>query len=140
VAEIREAGIQVPLTADSPVVWSMPSRVAAETTVATWLKQASSFAQAEALLKNRIGWTELDGERRKVAQLTEYAPIATPHGPDLLAQVPAVEPEALRRGTDLLTFRRIAEALGRPLRLTEIRDRLIATRPMQFLPPLWSVT
>jgi hypothetical protein len=140
VAEIRAAGIQVPLTGDSSVVWSMPSRVAAETAVATWLKEASSFAQAEALLKNKIGWTELDGERRKAGQLSTSAHVATPHAPDPLAQVPAVEKESLSRGTDLLTFRRIAEALGTPHRLAEIRDRLIATRPMQFLPPLWSVT
>lgn len=66
-----------------------------------------SFAEAEAVVKGICGRTELDHERRKAAVRSRE-----PRVPELAAGVAAYCDAAARRGIDLLTFRRLAEAVG----------------------------
>ena len=138
VAEIRDAGCQVALTPGGRVAWALPAPVAAKQSLATRLHDTTTFAEAEQAMRQAIGWTELDYERRKVARLSSLR--SEEHElPDLESSLESFEAAAVERGTDFVTYRRLMEALGVVPDIRELRARLLTLKPDRSTPPLWRV-
>jgi hypothetical protein len=153
VVEIRDGRLAVTLTDRSAQVHRVTlATVLARSRVASALVGSSSLGQAEAITRDVCGFSELDAERRKAAQLAalgdagrgrdrdrEDAPLVDRERLD--RAVRDLEAAAGERGVDFLTFRRIAEELqlrAGPADL--LRRHLVATRPEHHAWPLWSVT
>lgn len=138
IAEIRDAGTQIRLTSRGRQVWAAPLSTAAARSLADTLFDTTSFDECEESLQGSIGWTELDYERRKVKTKPHAAPC--PRATDsVIDDARQFEREARSRGTDLVTFRRVAEAVGFPQAHVELRDMLLANSPERHRPPLWAV-
>lgn len=138
VAEIRDAGTQIPLTPQSPHIWAITAADAAVDSLASALFDTTSFDEAEESLQQTLGWTELDYEHKKAAKqpLRPRRPSITD---SVLEAVRQFATEAHNRGTDFVTFRRLAEAVGAPQAHEELRARLLEITPDRHRPPLWRV-
>jgi hypothetical protein len=137
--EIRDAGLTVNLTDNSPGVYALPLAVVLDhNRLAAALTDTSTLAQAEQTTRELCGFTEIDHERAKrhrgesaFDQLGRF---------DLGSAVQDFERAARARRVDYVTFRRIAEALSpAPVNVADIRHHLIATRPGCYEWPLWSL-
>jgi hypothetical protein len=139
-AEIRDAGTQIPLTERGSLVWSMPAQDAMRGSVAELLLDTVSFQEAEDTVRQQLGWTELDGERRKAIRMGRSTKPATNVDAEVLRRVATFESEAKSRGTNFVTFRRLAEAVGHGPAYQELRGWLLGNAPNRHRPPLWSLT
>jgi hypothetical protein len=140
VVEIRDAGTQVELTPESREVWITTAADALASSVAQVVTGTTTLADAESSLQQRLGWTELDHERAKAQRLAHETPRETiAHPGAVLTAVQRFEYEASIRGSDLTTFRRIAEAINEAGRVGDVRALLIATRPDRLAGPLWQL-
>jgi hypothetical protein len=137
VAEIRDGGLPVRLSDNSPNVYRTDlARALTLSAPARALRDASSLEEAEAIIRQLCGFSEIDYERAKAARAD------TSHQPtnisDLDDEARMYERDAAARGIDFLTFRRLAEALGLPYSMIgRLRCHLTETRPNQYLAPLW---
>ncbi len=136
-AEIRDRGLPVQLTDNSPNVYRIDLAEALTTsTPAREVRDASSLGEAETIIRQICGFSEIDYERAKVARghyTHQRAMIA-----NLENKAHTYEQNAAARGIDYLTFRRLAEVLELPYAMIDqLRSRLIAARPDQHAPPLW---
>ena len=116
----------------------MPATRVLQGSVAQSLLETRSLTEAERIMSDRLGWTELAHERSKAAGLgprTDRSdqPIA---GADLDA-VRAFEQSAVRRGSRYTTFRRLAEQTCRSGRWAELRTALVEAEPERLAGPLW---
>jgi hypothetical protein len=161
VVEIRDGRLAVPLTDRSAQVHRVAlATVLARSLVATALVGSSSLDEAEEIARRVCGFSEIDAERRKAAQIAALAvgddTVAHDGGDEATGDasrdrrraserldraVRDLEAEAGGRGVDFLTFRRIAEELQLPSGpANRLRRHLVATRPEHHAWPLWSVT
>ena len=120
-------------------MWSLPAATAIKATLAESLFDTTSFADAEDALIERLGWTELDYERAKARKAGPRSAGSTTVDDALLQAVRRFEAEAVARGTQFTTFRRIAEAVGVPRAHGQLRESLVRRLPGQNRPPLWQV-
>jgi hypothetical protein len=142
--EIRDGRMTVPLTDRSAHVYRLAlATVLQRSRVASALVDSSSLDEAEAITRRVCGFSEIDAERRKAAQLTaagDDGPDGGGDQEDLDRGVRALEVAAGDRGVDYLTFRRIAEALQLTAGPADrLRQHLVATRPEHHAWPLWSI-
>ncbi len=139
IAEIRDAGTQLALSRSGSEVWSVPASVAIAGALAEILVDTASFSEAEDALRRTIGWTELDYERAKAAATTPSRRLVEVDN-GVMQAAHEFESEAAARGTNYVTFRRIAEAVGAPQAHVELRASLTRHSTDRNCPPLWRVS
>jgi hypothetical protein len=134
--EIRDAGLPVLLTDDSPKVSRLRyADVTQVNPLVDAIATTQSFAGVERVVRKTLGWTELDYERDKASRPAGVS-AGLPAG--LNETVTAWEAAARGRGVDWATFRRIAEA-AKTRAIAELREHLISAHPDRYDPPLWRV-
>lgn len=139
--EIRDVGLPVPLTDESPTVHEVDlDDAVTRNQLARALMTTETLDEAEAHSRDICGYSEIDYERNKAARLKAQPP--TDLNPDtVLAQLAAFEAEAAGRGVTHTTFRRLTEALNYSGTQREsLRELLISSRPEQYETPLWRIT
>lgn len=138
--EIRDAGTLVDLNNKGSHVYGLPLSVAlARNRLGRALIDSPSFAEADAITRELLGFSEIEHEETKACKLVGKA-LRLPTADDLLA-VHDAEQRAARRGATYVTFRRLAEAAtGGTVPVDELRRFLIAEQPERSAWPLWSIT
>ncbi|GAA2875933.1 hypothetical protein GCM10010524_04160 [Streptomyces mexicanus] len=138
--EIRDAGLPVPFTDDSPTVHEVDLDDAiSRNQLARAIMATAHLDEAEAHSREICGYSEIDYERNKALwlkgqQLTKLDPTA------IWAHLNQFEAEARARGITHTTFRRITEALNLSgSQRDELRQLLINHRPEQYEAPLWRI-
>jgi len=112
-AEIRDKGALVTLSSGSADMFLLPAVAVLEINeVAAALTGTHSFGDAERRTEAICGRTELDHERRKAAALAHGRP-AEPTAAELRRLATDYCAAAARRGVDLITFRKLTEAIGK---------------------------
>ncbi|MFF9242211.1 DUF1152 domain-containing protein [Streptomyces sp. NPDC014801] len=139
--EIRDAGLPVPLTDDSPTVHEVDlDDAVSRNQLARAVITTASLDEAEAHSREICGYSEIDYERNKALWLMEQQP-AKLEPAAVWAQLDPFESEARARGVTHTTFRRLTEALGLPGSQREnLRALLIEKRPHQYAAPLWELS
>ena len=142
--EIRDAGIPIELTTHSAEVWTMSASNALSTSLGQALSNTTSMEEAEAALHRKIGWTELDHERRKAGKTRsdasdETQPQALTRELIDLPALHAFELAARNRGSQYTTFRRLAEQAQLSDHYTELRAALVSAHSERLRGPLWSL-
>jgi hypothetical protein len=136
--EIRDSGLQVHLTDLSPNAYAIPIDDAiASNQLASALADSSSLTEAEDVCRDVCGFSEIDYERDKAARSN-----VSKHPQDVAqldSSVRDFEHDALERGVDYVTFRRIAEAVASATEAPNLRRHLVATRPDHYVWPLWAL-
>jgi hypothetical protein len=141
VAEIRDRGLPVTLTDDTPIVYALdsPSTVHANR-LARQLARTSSLAQAEDVVRAIGRESEIDYERRKARSLAEAAVPDPPAEASLSDRLAEIRADAAHRRVDFITLRGLAERLGLPgSRLADLRYELRSRPTDEYLAPLWIV-
>lgn len=137
--EVRDAGRVVPLTVASATAFVVPARALADSEIILKMMPTSNFDAAISVVELIAGSSETAYEQSKAGA----APSRRPYVPGLsdLARVDEVAAEAMARGVDFITVRRLAEMLGvRNIGgLTSLRRLLAAERPELYDPPLYAV-
>ncbi|MET8247269.1 DUF1152 domain-containing protein [Streptomyces sp. NPDC005202] len=138
--EIRDAGLPVPLTDDSPRVHKVDlDDAVSRNQLARAIMATETLDEAEAHSREICGYSEIDYERNKALWLNDQQP--TKLGPEAIsAQLDQFEAEARARGVTHTTFRRITEALNLSgSQRDDLRQLLINSRPEQYDAPLWRI-
>lgn len=141
ICEIRDAGLPIPLTDNSPTVYEVGLDDALNgNELARAILSTTTLGEAEARSREVCGYSEIDYERTKAAQL-KHQPAKGLDPETVLSQLDEFEDEARSRGVTHTTFRRLTEALnlGGSQR-EDLRRLLIDHRPEQYAAPLWKVT
>ncbi|MER6975986.1 DUF1152 domain-containing protein [Streptomyces carpinensis] len=139
--EIRDAGLPVHLTDESPTVHEVDlDDAVTRNQLARAIMTTETLDQVEAHSREICGYSEIDYERNKAAWLNDQ-PSADLNPDTVLAQLSAFEAEATSRGVTHTTFRRLTEALNYSGTQREnLRQLLISNRPEQYEAPLWRIT
>lgn len=138
--EIRDAGLPVLLTDESPAVHEVDLDDAlSRNRLARAIMSTADLDEAEAYSREVCGYSEIDYERNKTLWLNERQP--TNLDPSTIRQhLDQFETEVRARGVTHTTIRRITEALGlKGGQRDELRQLLIASRPEQYEAPLWRI-
>ncbi|MDX3087801.1 DUF1152 domain-containing protein [Streptomyces sp. ME02-6978a] len=139
--EIRDAGLPVHLTDESPTVHEVDLDDAlSRNQLARAIMTTTTLDEVEAHSREICGYSEIDYERNKAAWLKDQPP--TDLNPDtVLTQLEAFEADATRRGVTHTTFRHLTEALNyNGTQRASLRELLISSRPEQYQAPLWRIT
>ncbi|OIK27658.1 hypothetical protein VT52_010220 [Streptomyces malaysiense] len=138
--EIRDAGLPVPLTDDSPTVHEVDLDDAlSRNQLARAIMATAHLDEAETYSREICGYSEIDYERNKALWLKEQQP-AKLDPATIWAQLDQFEREARARGVTHTTFRRITEALNLSgSQRNDLRQLLISSRPEQYDAPLWRI-
>lgn len=113
--ELRRCGVIAPLSSQSALIHTMPFSYALErNNLGEALVGSHSLGEVEAVLRRRLGPTELDFERRVVERLPldKRSSLRMEELRALEAQLLEYCDEARGRGVDFLTLRRVGEILG----------------------------
>jgi hypothetical protein len=135
--EIRDAGDHIELTPATPTLFTVTAKNAFHTTPAAQLTDSPSLNDAETIIREATGISEIRYETDKAARLRNHpAHIPTPH------DLPDIDQQAQRahqRGADFITIRRLAELLGATtLDTFAALSTLLATnRPDHYEPTLY---
>ncbi|MCP8711982.1 DUF1152 domain-containing protein [Streptomyces sp. AC04842] len=138
--EIRDAGLPVPLTDDSPRMHEVDlDDAVSRNQLARAIMATANLDEVEAYSREICGYSEIDYERNKALWLKEQQP--TKLDPAAIwAQLDQFEAEARTRGITHTTFRRITEALNLSgSQRDDLRQLLISSRPEQYDAPLWRI-
>ncbi|WP_232839055.1 DUF1152 domain-containing protein [Streptomyces triticisoli] len=138
--EIRDAGLPVLLTDESPTVHEVDlDDAVSRNQLARAIMATTDLDEAEAHSREICGYSEIDYERNKALWLKEQQP--TKLDPAAIwTQLDQFEAETRARGVTHTTFRRITEALNLSgLQRDDLRQLLITSRPEQFEAPLWRI-
>ena len=111
-AEIRDSAALVPLgAASADLLVASCGAILANNSVASSLAPTRSFAEAEQVTRAICGRTELDHERAKAAA-AKHQVRDDPPSDEIRRRIEAYRSAAARRGADLVSFRRLTEAIG----------------------------
>ncbi|MEU7419882.1 DUF1152 domain-containing protein [Streptomyces antibioticus] len=138
--EVRDAGLPIPLTDESPTVHEVDlDEALSRNELAHALMSTTTLAEAESLSREICGFSEIDYERSKAFRLQGQKP--TMLDPEsALRQLAEFEAEARSRGVTHTTFRHLTEILNLDgSQRDDLRRLLISSRPEQHAAPLWSV-
>ncbi|MCW7946298.1 hypothetical protein AAW14_30995 [Streptomyces hygroscopicus] len=138
--EIRDAGLPVPLTDESPTVHEVDlDEAVSRNQLARAIMATESLDEVERYSREVCGYSEIDYERNKALWLKEQQP--TELDPEaIIARLAQFEAEARARGVTHTTFRRITEALNlNGSQRDDLRQLLINSRPEQYAAPLWHI-
>ncbi|WP_255953345.1 DUF1152 domain-containing protein [Streptomyces odontomachi] len=139
--EMRDAGLPVPLTDESPTVHEVDLDDAFNRNqLARAIATTTSLDDVEAHSREICGYSEIDYERNKAAWLKEQPQVEL--NPEaVLSRLDQFETEARARGITHTTFRHITEVLDLNGSLREdLRHLLISRRPKQYVAPLWRIS
>ncbi|MEV6384760.1 DUF1152 domain-containing protein [Streptomyces sp. NPDC051773] len=138
--EVRDAGLPIPLTDESPTVHEVDlDEAVSRNELARAIMSTTSLDQVEALSREVCGFSEIDYERNKALWLKEQRP-ARLDAESVLPQLAQFEAEARSRGITHTTFRHLTEVLDlNGSQREELRRLLISHRPGQYTAPLWQI-
>ncbi|MEU8710981.1 DUF1152 domain-containing protein [Streptomyces sp. NPDC048663] len=139
--EIRDAGLPIPLTGESPTVHEVDlDEALSRNELSRAIMSTATLAEAETLSREICGFSEIDYERNKALWLKDQQP--TKLDPESVRrQLAQFEAEARRRGVTHTTFRHLTEALNLDgSQRDELRQILLKSHPEQYAAPLWSVS
>jgi len=134
--EVRDAGDHVPLTDNTPAVFTLNAYNAAAISPAAALGSTTTLAQAAEVTSDLTGVSEIGYETFKAARLRSR-PVHTPTRADL-SMVDRHAADAAALGADYVTVRRLAELLGvtTPDSFAVFRALLADARADRYQPPL----
>jgi len=137
--EVRDAGDQVELTDLTATLFSVDVTAATEVTPARWLVETRSLDEADRILREKVGISELVYETEKAHRLSSQD-ARTPTQSDLLP-IDELARQARDRGAGYVSMRRLAELLGaRTLDTFAALSALLADeRPNHYEPSLYRV-
>jgi hypothetical protein len=138
--EVRDAGLPVPLTDESPTVHEADLDDALNRNqLARAILATETLEEAEQHSREICGYSEIDYERNKASWLGSQ-PEQKLDPETSLRQLDQFEAEARTRGITHTTFRRITEALGlNGKQRQDLRALLLSNRPEQYQAPLWHI-
>ncbi|MCX5235951.1 DUF1152 domain-containing protein [Streptomyces prunicolor] len=141
ICEVRDAGLLIPLTDDSPTVHEVDLETALRRNeLAGAILSTTTLAEAETHSREICGHSEIDYERDKAARL-KVQQAEKLNRSTVLSRLAQFENEARSRGVTHTTFRRLTEALNLPGSQREpLRTLLMETTPEQYAAPLWDLT
>ncbi|MEU1512948.1 DUF1152 domain-containing protein [Streptomyces sp. NPDC005811] len=139
--EVRDAGLPIPLTDESPTVHEVDlDEALIRNELARAVMSTTTLDQVEALSREVCGFSEIDYERNKALWLKEQQP-AQLDAQSVLPQLTQFEAETRSRGVTHTTFRHLTEVLNLDgSQRDDLRRLLINSRPEQYTAPLWSLT
>ena len=135
--EVRDAGDQVMLSADTTALFAVDAKAAVEVTPATHLLDTRSLAEAEAIVREVTGISEIAYETKKAARLR-----AQPTHVPVRSDLPAIDTharEAMERGAQYISMRRLAELLHVTTldAFARLCDLLADERPDHYEPSIY---
>lgn len=130
--EVRDAGDQVELTDTTTDVFAVDAKRAATCTPASQLNDVDTLTQAEQVLREATGISEIEYEICKAERLSRRQP----HMPTI-ADLPTIDmhaAEAQKRGADFISTRRLSELIGATTLDTfaVLSNLLAAHRPAEY--------
>ncbi|MGP4083331.1 DUF1152 domain-containing protein [Streptomyces sp. KR55] len=138
--EVRDAGLPIPLTDESPTVHAVDlDEALSRNELACAIMATATLDEVEALSREICGFSEIDYERNKALWLKEQSPTRL-DAESLLPALARFEAEARSRGVTHTTFRHLTEALNlNGTQRDDLRRLLIDSRPEQYAAPLWRI-
>jgi hypothetical protein len=135
--EVRDAGDQVKLTPETTSLFAVDAKAALDVTPAIRLTASRSLAEAEAIVREVTGISEISYETNKARQLRDR-PVHHPTPSDLLL-IDAQASKACSRGARYISMRRLSESLGAATldAFAELCDLLATERPHQYGPSIY---
>jgi len=135
--EIRDAGDHIKLTARTPALFSVDATDTLEMTPSASLTDSRSLAEAEAIMRQTTGISEIRYETEKASRLHAHVAHFPTH-----ADLPAVDMracDASSRGADYISVRRLSELLGATTLDTfaALSDLLAIERPGRYEPSIY---
>lgn len=135
--EVRDAGDQVALTDSTTELRTVDAKRATTMTPACHLGESASLSEAENIIRDTTGISEIEYETRKAARLDQRrAHLLTK---DDLVAIDQHARRARERGADFISVRRLAELLGATTLDTfaGLADLLAAHRRSSYAPSLY---
>ncbi|MFD3626328.1 DUF1152 domain-containing protein [Streptomyces sp. NPDC058698] len=138
--EVRDAGLPIPLTDESPTLHEVDlDEAVSRNKLSRALMSTTTLDEAESLSREICGFSEIDYERNKTLWLKEQRP-AKLDAESVLPQLAQFEAEARSSGVTHTTFRHLTEVLNlNGSQRDDLRRLLIKSRPEQFTAPLWHI-
>ncbi|MFH9858941.1 DUF1152 domain-containing protein [Streptomyces sp. NPDC017202] len=138
--EVRDAGLPIPLTDESPTLHEVDlDEAVSRNELARALMSTTTLDEAEALSREVCGFSEIDYERNKALWLKEQRPTKL-DTESVLPQLTQFEAEARSRGVTHTTFRHLTEVLNLSgSQRDDLRRLLVNSCPEQYAAPLWSL-
>ncbi|MFF3333717.1 DUF1152 domain-containing protein [Streptomyces sp. NPDC002888] len=138
--EVRDAGLPIPLTDESPTVHEVDlDEALSRNELARAIMSTTTLDQVEALSREVCGFSEIDYERNKALWLKEKRP-AKLDAESVLPQLAQFEAEARSRGITHTTFRHLTEVLNLDgSQRDDLRRLLIDSKPERYTAPLWHI-
>ena len=138
--EIRDAGLPIPLTDESPTVHEVDlDEALGRNELARAITATTNLDQVERLSREVCGFSEIDHARNKAFWLKEQRPTKLDIE-SVLPQLTQFEAEARSRGVTHTTFRHLTEALNLDgSQRDDLRRLLINSPPEQYAAPLWHI-
>lgn len=135
--EIRDAADQVKLTNTTPVVFSVNAEAALDVTPAAQLTKSRSLAQAESIIRETTGVSEIRYETAKASRLQDRR-VHQPTDSDLPI-IDRFAREANTRGARYISMRRLSELVQATTieSFSELSDLLAAERPDRYEPSIY---
>ncbi|MFF8485408.1 DUF1152 domain-containing protein [Streptomyces antibioticus] len=139
--EVRDAGLPIPLTDESPTIHEVGlDEALSRNELARAITSTTTLDEVEALSREICGFSEIDYERNKALWLKQQPP-AKLEAESVLAQLDQFEAEAQSRGVTHTTFRHLTEVLSLDgSQRDDLRRLLINSRTAQYAAPLWRIT
>ncbi|MFE0731783.1 DUF1152 domain-containing protein [Streptomyces antibioticus] len=138
--EVRDAGLPIPLTDESPTVHEVDlDEALSRNELARAIMSTATLDEVEALSREICGFSEIDYERNKALWLKDQRPTKLDAN-SVLAQLDQFETGARGRGVTHTTFRHLTEALNlNGSQRDDLRQLLINSRPERYAAPLWHI-
>lgn len=138
--EVRDAGLPIPLTDESPTVHAVDlDEALSRNELARAIMSTTTLDQVEALSREVCGFSEIDYERNKALWLKNQRP-AKLEAESALLRLAQFEVKARSHGVTHTTFRHLTEVLNLDgSQRDDLRRLLINSRPEQYAAPLWHI-
>ncbi|MDX3567847.1 DUF1152 domain-containing protein [Streptomyces sp. ID05-47C] len=138
--EVRDAGLPIPLTDESPTLHEVDlDEAVSRNELARTLMSTTTLDEAETLSREICGFSEIDYERNKALWLKEQRPVKL-DAESVLPQLAQFEAEARTHGVTHTTFRHLTEVLNlNGSQRDDLRRLLIESRPEQYAAPVWRI-
>ena len=135
--EVRDAGDHVTLTANTPALFSVGATDTLEMTPSVSLTESRSLAEAEEIMRQTTGISEIRYETEKANRLRAHVAHFPTHAD--LSTVDKRACEASSRGADYISVRRLSELLGATTLDTfaALSDLLAIERPGRYEPSIY---
>jgi hypothetical protein len=135
--EVRDAGDHIELTAATPTLFAVNAKNALQATPAGQLTDTRSLSDADTIIRDATGISEIRYETEKAARLRDHR--AYFPTPDDLPEVDQHARHAHEHGADFISLRRLSELLGATTldAFAALSALLAARRPDHYEPSLY---